>query len=345
MLLGELARWGTRPAEVDALLPAADRALAWIDEFGDRDGDGYVEYERATDKGLENQGWKDSWDAVRFADGELARSPIVICEVQAYVYAALRARAHFAAEHGDQALTRRLDARAADLKAAFNRDFWLEDRGWYAMGLDRDKRPIDALASNVGHCLWAGIVDEERAPLVADRLLSNEMFSGWGIRTLATSMAGYNPLSYHNGSIWPHDNAICIAGLMRYGLVDAAHRLTRGLVASAAFTEHRLPELFSGIADDDVPFPVSYPTSCSPQAWAAASPLLLLRSMLRLEPDVRNARVHLAPAVPGWVGRVHVEGIPINGGRLSLEVEDGALHVLEVPGGLKIEQVPRRPTA
>jgi glycogen debranching enzyme len=158
-------------------------------------------------------------------------------------------------------------------------------------------------------------------------------------------MAGYNPLSYHNGSVWPHDTAICIAGLMRYGLIDAAHRLLRGLVASATFTQHRLPELFSGIADDDVPFPVSYPTSCSPQAWAAASPLLLLRSMLRLEPDARNTRLHLAPAIPEWVGRVRVEGIPINGGRLSLEVEDGALRVSEVPDGLTIEQVPRRATA
>lgn len=340
MLLGELGRWGTRPAEVEALLPAADSALRWIEEYGDRDGDGYVEYQRATDQGLENQGWKDSWDSTRFANGELARAPIALCEVQAYTYAALRARAHFAREADDTALAGRLDGRAADLKAAFNRDFWVEDLGWYAMALDRDKRPVDALTSNMGHCLWTGIVDRDRADLVGARLVSDEMFSGWGIRTLATSMIGFNPLSYHNGSIWPHDNAIAVAGLMRYGLVDAAHRVTKGLVDAGGFTAQRLPELFGGVARDDVPFPVSYPTSCSPQAWAAAAPLLLLRSMLRFEPDVRNSRLHLAPAIPDWVGQVRIEGIPIMGGRLSIEAEQDSLRVLEVPDGLAILETP-----
>jgi glycogen debranching enzyme len=294
---------------------------------------------------LENQGWKDSWDSVQFANGELARAPIAICEVQAYVYAALNARAHFATERDDHALARRLSDRAAALKRAFNRDFWLEEKGWYAMGLDRDKRPIDALTSNIGHCLWAGIVDEERAPVIAEQLLSNAMFSGWGVRTLATSMAGYNPVSYHNGSVWPHDNAICVAGLMRYGLVEKAHQVMKGVVAAAGFTQHRLPELFSGVAADDVATPVGYPTSCSPQAWAAAAPLLLLRSVLRFEPDVRNARLYLAPAIPEWVGRVRVEGIPIMDGRLSLEVDQGELRVLDVPSGLTIQQAPRRATA
>ena len=171
------------------------------------------------------------------------------------------------------------------------------------------------------------------------------MFSGWGIRTLATSMIGFNPLSYHNGSVWPHDNAIAVAGLMRYGLVDAAQRVTAGLVAAGGFTAQRLPELFGGVAADDVPFPVSYPTSCSPQAWAAAAPLLLLRSMLRFEPDVRNSRLHLAPAIPDWMGRVRVEGIPIMGGRLSIEAERDSLHVLEVPDGLAVLETPRDPTS
>ncbi|MDQ3756693.1 MAG: amylo-alpha-1,6-glucosidase, partial [Actinomycetota bacterium] len=208
MLLGELRRWGLAPEAVDQLLPHADRAMAWIEDFGDKDGDGYVEYQRASDRGLYNQGWKDSWDGVRFANGDIARSPIALCEVQAYVYGAYLARAHFATEEGDTAVAERYRQRAAILKAAFNRDFWLEDRGWFAMGLDADKRPIDALASNMGHCLWTGIVDSDKAPLVAERLLSNEMFSGWGIRTLGSSMAGYNPISYHCGSVWPHDNAL-----------------------------------------------------------------------------------------------------------------------------------------
>lgn len=344
MLLGELARWGTRAAEVQALLPAADRALRWIEEYGDRDGDGYVEYERATDHGLANQGWKDSWDSTRFANGELARAPIALCEVQGYTYAALRARAHFAHEDGDHEMAATLEARAADLKTAFNRDFWVEDRGWYAMALDRDKRPVDALTSNMGHCLWTGIVDEERAERVGRCLASEEMLSGWGIRTLATSMIGFNPLSYHNGSVWPHDNAIAVAGLMRYGLVDAAHEVVKGLVAAAGFNEHRLPELFGGVAARDVPFPVSYPTACSPQAWAAAAPLLLLRAMLRFEPDIRNGRLHLAPALPEWMGRVRVEGMPIMDGRLSIEAEQDSLDVLEAPRGLRILDSPRPPS-
>ena len=345
MLLGELARWGTPAPEIEALLPAADRALQWIEEFGDRDGDGYVEYQRATDEGLANQGWKDSWDSVRFANGELAQAPIALCEVQAYTYAALRARGLLAHEAGDLSLGDRLERQAEDLKVAFNRDFWVENLGWYAMALDRDKRPVDALTSNMGHCLWSGIVDQERAEQVGARLISDEMFSGWGIRTLAASMIGFNPLSYHNGSVWPHDNAIAVAGLMRYGLIDAAHRVTKGLIDAAEFSARRLPELFGGIARDDVPFPVTYPTSCSPQAWAAAAPLLLLRSLLRLDPDVHNARVHLAPAIPDWMGRVRIEGIPIMGGRLSIEAEGSSVSVLECPAGLHVLETPRDATA
>ena len=180
MLLGELRRWGLARDVVDSLLPAADMALTWIQEFGDRDGDGYVEYQRSSDRGLVNQGWKTSDNAVRFIDGTLARPPVALCAVQGYVYAAYLARAHFADEEGDAGTASHYRAKASALKASFNREFWIEERGWYAMGLDRDKRPIDALASNMGHCLWTGIVDEERAPFVAARLLSPDMFSGWG---------------------------------------------------------------------------------------------------------------------------------------------------------------------
>jgi glycogen debranching enzyme len=344
MLLGELQRWGNRRDEVDALLPAADRALAWISEFGDRDDDGYVEYLRTSDRGLRNQGWKDSHDSIRFEDGTLAEPPIALCEVQGYVYGALVARSHFATERGDDEFAEELRTRAADLKARFNRDFWLEDRGWLAMGLDRDKRPIDALASNMGHCLWTGILDADKAELVADRLLSEEMFSGWGIRTLATSMVGFNPVSYHNGSVWPHDNAICAAGLMRYGLAEHAHRVMEGIVDAAAFFGDRLPELFAGLPRAGFGFPVSYPTSCSPQAWAAASPLLFLRSMLHFDPDLRNARLHIAPEIPKWIGRLALRGIPILGGRLSVEVDDGTCNVLQVPPGLTIVSERRRAT-
>jgi glycogen debranching enzyme len=344
MLLGELQRWGNRREEVDALLPAADRALAWIDQFGDRDGDGYVEYMRTSDRGLRNQGWKDSHDSIRFADGRLAEPPIALCEVQGYVYAALMARSHFAHERGDDSYALALRTRAAALKARFNRDFWLEERGWLAMGLDQDKQPIDALASNMGHCLWTGILDEEKATIVAKQLLSDDCFSGWGIRTLASSMTGYNPISYHNGSVWPHDNAICVAGLMRYGMVEEAHRAVEGIVQAGAFFDNRLPELFAGLPRDEYSFPVSYPTSCSPQAWAAASPLLFLRSMLHFDPDVRHGRLHLAPAVPDWIGRITLRDVPLLGGYLSVEIEGNSCSVLQVPEGLTVVPEPRKPT-
>ncbi|HEX9467435.1 MAG TPA: glycogen debranching N-terminal domain-containing protein [Acidimicrobiia bacterium] len=344
MLLGELQRWGNRRDEVDALLPAADRALAWIDEFGDRDHDGYVEYHRTSDRGLQNQGWKDSHDSTRFADGTLGEAPIALCEVQGYVYAALIARSHFATERGDEKFADELRARAAALKVRFNRDFWLEERGWLAMGLDRDKKPLDAMTSNMGHCLWTGILDEEKAALVGARLVSDEMFSGWGIRTLATSMTGFNPISYHNGSVWPHDNAICAAGLMRYGMADEAHRVMEGIVHAAGYFGNRLPELFAGLRREEFSFPVGYPTSCSPQAWAAASPLLFLRSMLHFDPDVRNAQLHLAPEVPDWIGRLTVTGVPLMGGHLSIEVEGDRCKVLELPAGLTIVPEARRPT-
>jgi glycogen debranching enzyme len=341
MLLGELQRWGNRRDEVDALLPAADRALEWIEQFGDRDGDGYVEYQRTSDRGLRNQGWKDSWDSTRFASGRLAETPVALCEVQGYVFGALTARAFFAEEHGDDARAQRLRARAADLKARFNRDFWLEEHGWYAMGLDRDKRPIDALVSNMGHCLWTGIVDDDKAPIVAASLVGKDLFSGWGIRTLATSMAGFNPISYHNGSVWPHDNALAAAGLMRYGLVEEAHRVIGGIVDAASSFGNRMPELFSGLSRADYRFPVSYPTSCSPQAWSAASPLLFLRSLLNFYPNVRNAELHVEPRLPEWMGRVVIERIPLMGGFVALEADGDKLESVSTPDGLTV--VPERP--
>jgi glycogen debranching enzyme len=343
MLIGELSRWGNRRDEVDALIPAADAALSWITDYGDKDGDGYVEYQRTTDAGLQNQGWKDSWDAMRYASGELAPPPIALCEVQGYVYAALVARGHIATEVGDDELAASLNERAAELKRRFNEDFWIEtaDGGYFAMGLDRDKRLIDGVGSNQGHCLWTGIVDEDKAPLVAHRLLSPSMFSGWGIRTLAETSGGYNPISYHGGSVWPHDNALCAAGMMRYGLVSEAHAVIRAMVDASPWFGDLLPELFSGVGRDGLGFPVSYPTSCSPQAWAAASPLLFLRTLLRFEPDIRRSMLHLAPEVPGWIGTLRLERVPLMGGYLGIEVEGDVVSVFDVPDGLEIVSAPR----
>jgi glycogen debranching enzyme len=321
MLLGELRRWGLHDELVEHLLPHADRALAWIEDFGDGDSDGYVEYQRASPRGLANQGWKDSWDAVRFADGRLAEPPIALCEVQAYVYGAYVARSHFALEAGDQVTFERYRQRASELRRRFNEDFWLEERGTYALGLDADKRPIDAVASNAGHCLWTGIAEPERAALVARRLVAPDMFSGWGIRTLARTMAAYNPVSYHNGSVWPHDNALCAAGLARYGHIDEAHRVIDAQLAVAAAGQGQLPELFAGFDRASIPVPASYPASCSPQAWAAAAPLLWLRTILGLEPWAPGRQVWISPALPRSIRRLCVDDIQIGGSRFSVDID------------------------
>jgi glycogen debranching enzyme len=334
MLLGELRRWGVARELVDELLPNAERAIDWIEQFGDADGDGYVEYRRATDRGLANQGWKDSWDGIRYADGRVAEAPIALCEVQAYTYGAYLARAHFAFEAGDTGTFERFRAKATSLKQAFNRDFWLEDKGWFAVGLDADKRPIDSLTSNIGHCLWTGIVDEDKARVVAAKLVSPSMFSGWGVRTLSTDNGGYNPISYHCGSVWPHDTAIVAAGLARYGFDGAAQTLILSLLDAAVAQGGRLPELFSGLDRRELSVPVGYPTSCSPQAWSAASPLLCLRTLLRLDPWVPYGKTWLCPNLPEGIGYLKVEGIPLAGARVTIEVGSG------VPGGVSISGLP-----
>jgi len=343
MLLGELRRWGLAREAVEELLPNAERALEWIERFGDADGDGYVEYHRATDRGLANQGWKDSWDGIRYADGRVAQAPIALCEVQAYVYSAYLARAHFAKEQGDDATYDAYRTKAARLKADFNRDFWSDKHEWFAVGLDADKRQIDSLTSNVGHCLWTGIIDEEKAPVVAERLLSDAMFSGWGLRTLATTMGGYNPISYHCGSVWPHDTAIVAAGLARYGFVEHAERLVAALLDAAAAQGGRLPELFSGLDRADFSAPVAYPTSCSPQAWSAASPLLCLRTILRLDPWVPYGKTWLAPRLLPGMRRLKVEGIPLAGSRVTVEVEGDDMQVTGLPPEIELVDEPRHP--
>jgi glycogen debranching enzyme len=344
MLLGELRRWDPTDELVERLLPHADRALAWIEDFGDRDGDGYVEYQRPNDRGLANQGWKDSWDAIRRADGELAETPIALCEVQAYVYAAYVARAHLASEAGDASTFERYRTKAEELRTRFNEDFWLDEHGWYALALDRDNRPVDALASNMGHCLWTGIVDPERAGQVAERLVSHEMFSGWGIRTLGTSMAAYNPVSYHNGSVWPHDNAICAAGLARYGHLEEAHRVIGAQLGVAAHARGRLPELFAGFERGELASPAAYPASCSPQAWAAAAPLLWLRTLLRLDPLAPQGQISIRPQLPSWIQHLRVEGIDIAGHRVTVDVDGGRVEV-DGAGPLQVLTDDRGPVA
>jgi len=344
MLLGELRRWGLSTSEVQALLPAADRALEWITTSGDRDGDGFLEYERATDRGLRNQGWKDSFDGINFADGRLADAPVALCEVQGYAYAAYIARAHFARDSGDTELSGRWAQRAADLKVAFNEKFWLPDRGWYAIGLDRDKRPIDALTSNMGHCLWTGIVDEDKAAAVAAHLVGPDLFSGWGIRTLGRSMGAYNPMSYHNGSVWPHDNAIAVAGLVRYGFTAEAELVTSAILEAAAHFQGRLPELFCGFDRAEFGLPVPYPTSGSPQAWAAAAPILMLRSLLQFDPGLTQGEMRLTPFLPAKYLPFRLDNVGLAGTRVAIEVTTSTSSIHGLPDGMATIHEPRRPS-
>jgi glycogen debranching enzyme len=233
---------------------------------------------------------------------------------------------------GDEAGATRWDKAARDLKVAFNRDFWIESLGWYAMGLDAEKNPIDALASNMGHCLWSGIVDEGRAALVAERLLEPSMWTGWGVRTLAADEPAFSPLSYHCGSVWPHDNALLAAGLRRYGLVDAAHHVSLGLLEAAVCTGGRLPELFCGLDRTDVAAPVPFPTSCSPQAWATAAPFLLLQVLLGFEPNVPAGTVAVNPILPTPSTDLELRGARLWNRRVDLVVRDGHLEVSELDG-------------
>jgi glycogen debranching enzyme len=342
MLLGELQHWGGKETAVAALLPHADRALEWIETYGDADGDGFVEYRRKTRDGLVNQGWKDSWDGVNFADGTIAEAPIALAEVQAYVYAAYRARAQLAKHAGDQRGATVWRKKAKQLKRLFNEQFWLPDLGWYAIGLDKDKRPIDALTSNIGHCLWTGIVDKDKAGAVARHLMSAEMFSGWGIRTLASSMGAYNPMSYHNGSVWPHDNALCAAGLMRYGFIEQAQRVSDAIIDAAEHFGYRLPELFCGFDRAEFATPVPYPTSCSPQAWAAAAPLQLLHSLLRFAPEVSSGQLWCAPEIPDRYLPLRVSGLRVGKSRLSVDIGDGQWEIIGLePVSLEVIAAPR----
>ena len=307
-------------AFVQALSSNLVRALDWMDHYGDRDGDGYLEYLREADQGLSNQGWKDSGDAIRFRDGRFAQAPIALCEVQGYAYAARMGAAELFDALGQPVAAATQRATAATLKAQFARDFWLPERDYVALALARDKRRVDALTSNPGQLLWTGILSPDQARLVATRLLQPDLFAGWGVRTMAISEAAYNPLSYHNGSVWPHDNSLIIAGLARYGFTREAALVAAGLIdALAYYPDPRLPELFAGYDRADSGFPVEYPTACSPQAWASGAIFLLVASALGCDPSVPSLTG--TPLLPDGITTLRAEGLWFKGQRMALEAE------------------------
>jgi glycogen debranching enzyme len=316
ILLEEYDRWTGDHTVARELEREARNALAWIDNYGDRDKDGYVEYERRMDTGLDNQCWKDSWDSIAFADGTLAPTPRATCELQGYVYDAKHRCARLARElWNDPVLAEKLDREAEELKVRFNRDFWISERGFFALALDGQKRKVDSLTSNIGHLLWSGIAEEDKADLCMKHLMSDELFSGWGIRTMAASEGSYNPIGYHVGTVWPHDSSFIAWGLRRYGYRAEAARICRAILEAADLFDGRLPEAFGGYPRSKTGYPVEYPTACSPQAWATGAPLLALRTLLGLDSDGKHMIVD--PAIPQPLGRIELLNVPGVWGRMD----------------------------
>jgi len=345
MCAADYYAWTGDVETLGALRPALDAALVWIDEFGDRDGDGFIEYERRSPGGLRNQGWKDSHDSVVHADGSLAEGPIALVEAQGYVYRAKLTIADVYAALGAHDVALRLRGEAEHLKEAFNEAFWNPLEGTFALALDGRKHQVASVTSNPGHCLYCGIVAPNKAAAVAERLMAADMFCGWGVRTLSSSCPAYNPMSYHNGSVWPHDNAIIAAGLKRYGHDDAVRRIADALfdVATSA-RDFRLPELYCGFDRSERSAVVAYPVACIPQAWAAAAPFLLLQAMLGISADAPGRALRIErPVLPDWLQRIRLERLRIGDTSVTLDFKrDGRVTgfaLLEQDGELDVTMV------
>ena len=325
-VLSEAVDWTGDTDILEELWPAAEAALAWCENFGDRDGDGYIEYPGGRAR---NQGWKDSDDSLNHVDGSVAPHPIALCEVQGYLYRGLLGMARKRPD---------LKTRAAQLRRRFDSDFWVAREGYVAYALDGAKRPVEEVTSNPGHCLWAGILPQRRAAAVAARMLSPELFSGWGVRTLSTREVAYDPCSYHNGSVWPHDSAMAAAGLRRSGFPNEAEQIARAVLqAGMAFPKRRLPELWCGNDRESDSPPDSYRNSCSPQAWAAGSAFQLITALLGLEADAGRGRLRIAPVETALWGRLEVTGLHFAGHRIDFSVEGTRVKLGTLPRGIKVD--------
>ncbi len=332
-------------AFITTLWPHIERALAWIEEHGDLDGDGFVEYARRASSGLRSQGWKDSLDSISHRNGTLADGPVALCEVQGYVYAAKRGAAEIARMLGFAERAVQLEREADVLREQFERAYWSDELGTYVLALDGDKRPCEVVSSNAGHCLFAGICDPARARRVVDTLLDDASYSGWGIRTLAAGAARYNPLSYHNGSVWPHDNAMIAMGMARYGHKHATTRILSGLLdSSIEFDLRRMPELFCGFRRRDDAGPTRYPVACAPQAWAAGAVFMLLQACLGLDIDAAHSRIVLdRPSLPHSLRRVRVRNLRVGDAVTDLVLDnydhDVGVHLERRDGDLEVVTV------
>lgn len=321
VLLHETWRWTGDQGLVGELLPNAERALEWMDGHGDLDGDGLLEYARTSEDGLVNQGWKDSWDGVPFPDGRLPEPPIALVEVQGYAYDARIRMAELLRVFGRNEEADRLRVRAAEVRQKILDRFWLDDLGTFALALDRDKRPVPSATTNAGHLLWSRVPRQDHADRMAEHFLDDAMFSGWGLRTLSARHAVYNPMSYHDGSIWPHDNALVVLGMCLYGHSERALPVISALhEAATAMPYHRLPELFCGMPRRHAPGPVRYPVSCSPQAWASGAFFMLLQGALGLLPHAPSGVLHLRePRLPPFLRKLRLDGLRVGGSVLSLQ--------------------------
>ncbi|MEQ4300225.1 glycogen debranching N-terminal domain-containing protein [Plantactinospora sp. B6F1] len=324
ILLDEYERWSGDSTLARHLELEARAALDWIDTYANIMGDGYIWYQRRNEAtGLENQCWKDSWDAISYRDGRLPGFPRATCELQGYAYDAKLRGARLARLFWhDEAYAQRLEREAADLKARFNRDFWIADGEYYALALDPDGEPVDALSSNIGHLLWSGIVEESRAAMVVDHLMGPRLFSGWGVRTLAEGEGRYNPVGYHVGTVWPFDNSITAWGMWRYGFRSEAGRIAQAIIDAAPFFDGRLPEVFAGYSRQSTRRPVGYPTASSPQAWSTGAPPLLLRIMLGMQPH--GEELLADPALPAGIQKINLFGVLGRWGRQDVSAERAA---------------------
>lgn len=323
MLVAEAHRWGAlSDEEVSQLWPAVQLAMEWLTTTIDNDPHGLVSYRRSTPQGLSNQGWKDSWDGINYQDGRIARGRIALAEVQGYAFAAFEAAKNLVTGGLVDSAASDFGVRAEALRERFEDMFWNEESQWYVVGIDERGDQIDALTSNPGHALWCGIADASRANDYLDHLTFDTMWTGWGMRTLSSAMGSYDPMAYHNGSVWPHDTAICAAGAAAYGRWDVVDRIVTGSTAAASHFGGRPPELFAGFADTLVPSPVPYPSSCSPQAWASASVLMNLRTLTGLEPDPGNG-IRVTRPVASAMSALTIDGIRAGSGRYRLEMHEG----------------------